>query len=608
MLRLLLLCDLFIGSSLLTMLISTGLTAADTAFFAQPQNAGRVPVKLYPMENVVPGNPALITFGMPFTRGSVSESNLKTVRVLTVDNNELPVHVSQLSPWRHVAGKEIDGHFVRFAMIQFRYTFSSIFPEYETVYVEWGRDRRTRDIEEAVEPRSAWHLVDSGTFTAGDSIYEPDVYAVLPKEYLCNGSLKLTRMLPIDDSVPEYHENSDEVDAITLWPDYRKMDHAQHNNFFTLLNECRSPVAERNLCPYKTEYEPWLYDRSTAMFVLYMRSGHLKPLMEAVRHTQFYRNKLWDDKTTPSRFIGLFKLKVPVAEGYPTGNGAMYSYNQCLAYNYWLTGDWSVLREIEWVVNAHEQNDEPTRWSPALGFWTERHTAFRLLANTIAYEVTGKEVYRNSIIDQYNDFIWHQNGAGGILPADRVDGGLYHHSNQHGDGKPNIFVASSWMTVLTVDAMLRVYALTEDSTIGEFIRRVGSIERAACKLDGNHTYGGEPLRYADYMMNCNGTSAARHGSMVEHSLEIASAAAWAAYFSYHSGALDTTLVSLADELYKAYGKGINHWINPPGSGNGDFFFRVTPWRKYAWEYVPSGSFSWLMTNLKNLVELENQTR
>ena len=578
---------------------SLNLLAQDNAFFAPPQSSGHIAVKLYPMENITPGSPVLVTFGMPFSRGSIDDSGLSTVRLTDSSGGEIPAHVSKMTPWRHLTDIERDGSSVRFALIQFSYTFSRAFPEFETIKLDWGQAKRTLTISEAENPHSSWHLVDSGTFSSVDSVYEPDVYAVLPREYLCGGSLKLTRMIPFDDSVPESLEAPDAISSVSSWPNYTKMDHAQHNFFFTLLNETGSESSNLRLCPYKTAYEPWLYDRSTAMFLLYMRSGFLKPLREAVRHAQYYRNQLWDDTTSPPRFIGLFRLKVPQTEGYPTGNGAMYSYNQCLAYNYWLTGDSSVLDEIEWVVSAHEQNDEPTRWAPSLGFWTERHTAFRLLANAVGFEVTGKDIYRKAVVSQYKDLIWHQNGAGGALPEDRIFGGLYHNSRQHGDGEPSVFVASSWMTVLTVDAMLRVYALTEDPGIGKFIHKIGDFERAACKLDGNHIYGGGPLYYADYMMNHDGTSAARNGSMVEHSLEIASAVAWAAYFSGQTEEkVDPTLISLAEHLYAAYETGVSHWIRKNDPADDISVFQVSPWRKYGWQYVPSGSLSWVMRALK----------
>ncbi len=590
-------CFAVISSILVMLYCAFNLYGEFLSFFAPPLREGRIAVKLYPMENVDPGRPTLVTFGVPFTKGSVTESGLTRVRVLSSDNDEIPSHVALLTPWRKLPDKKTVRGSVRIARIQLLYTFSVVYPDHEIVTVEWGLQERLKNVETFRNPRSAWHLVNSGSFLAADSVYEPDVYTVLPKEYMCSGSLKPGRMLPLDDNITAQREDPHVIDSTKEWPGYLEMDHAQHNSFFTLLNENETPVSPGNLCPYKSEYEPWLYDRSTAMFILYMRSGHLRALREAVRHTQFYRSNLWDDTTVPARFIGLFKLKVPEAKGFPTGNGAMYSYNECLAYNYWLTGDQEVLEEIEWVVNAHEQNDEPVRWDPSLGFWTERHTAFRLLANTVAFEVTGKAVYRDSLVSQYHHFIRHQDGAQGALPADRVDGGLYHHSSQHGDGAPG-FIASSWMTVLASVAMLRVYALNEDAAIANFIRKIGHFEQAACKLDQKHAYGVGPLWYCDYIVRHDGSSVVRTGHTVEHSLEIAATVAWSAYFSELLGMPDTSLINLADRLYDSYDAGVNFWIKPGESGKGNFSFLVSPWRKYAWEYVPSGSLSWVMTGLK----------
>ncbi|MFC1551522.1 hypothetical protein ACFL6P_03035 [Candidatus Latescibacterota bacterium] len=567
-------------------------------FYSPPQTSGSIPVRLYPTEHVSLGKPTLVTFGMPFTRGSITESDLDTVRLISGGNTGIEIYIDQLSTWRHVSDTAFNGTSVRVARLQFVYTFSVSYPDYETITLEWGMKNRTNNRSIFQNPRSAWHLVESGTYEAEDNVFEPDVYAVLPKEILCNGSISTTRMLPFDDSVSEKREAPEVFERIQNKHGYEIMDHAQHNFFFTIINRDNSRVKTGNQCPYKTMYEPWLYDRSTAMYMLYMRSGSISSLREAVRNTQFYKNNLYDDTASLSRFTGLFKLKNPALEGYPTGNGAMYSYNECLAYTYWLTCDEDMLNPIEWVVNAHERNDEATRWYPSIAFWTERHTALRLLANTVAYEITGKDVYRDSLISQYGDFIWHQNGAGGMLPDDRIDGGLWHFGSQHGDGGEKALVASSWMTVLTVNAMVRAYAFTEDRDIADFIRRTGDFELAACKRDEMHSYGAGPLWYCDYMVRSDGSSEVRSGHTIEHSLEIASAVAWAAYFADLLNADDEPYINCADKLFASYKAGVQYWIRPNAPNERNTVYRVSPWRKYGWEYRPSGSLSWIMNNLK----------
>jgi hypothetical protein len=334
-------------------------------------------------------------------------------------------------------------------------------------------------------------------------------------------------------------------------------------------------------------------------------------LRQAVRNEQFYLRHLYRPGQAPDYSVGLFDLKVPDPFSPTGGNSAMYSYAESLAYTHWLTGDPHSRTAIDWVVNAHEKQDEHPRWSPTAPAWTERHTAFRLLCNAIGWEVTGNQTYRDSMLAFAYDFLWHQSGAGGQLPSGAVTGGLFHYGSQHGDGSTNDFTASSWMSVLTQEAMLRVYFLTEDPEIAFFIKQMGNFFNKATKFDDQHLYDtyldGAPLWYGDYMMLWSGQSDERDGSEVEHALEMACAAAWASYFSSISGSSDTTLTGLAKRLFFTYDQGVNHWTRPPAPASGKAAFRVSPPRKYAWEYRPSGSFSWLMGQLESTVSQTTET-
>src|SRR5262245_41372619 len=52
------------------------------AFLAPAEPAGHVDVQLTPLANVAAGVPEVVTFGVPFTRGSVNQAQLSQVRVL----------------------------------------------------------------------------------------------------------------------------------------------------------------------------------------------------------------------------------------------------------------------------------------------------------------------------------------------------------------------------------------------------------------------------------------------------------------------------------------------------------------------------------------------
>lgn len=575
------------------LLFATGLVAVEP-FFAPAQPTGSVTVKLHPTEGLGTSTARLVTLGLPFPRGSISAAQLSTVRVLK-GGVEQACFVEQLTPWRHVTNTAIDGASVRVARIQFMHTPAVTFPNSEDVIIEWGVTARSLNLPSLTNPRNGWHQVTTAPWIAADNVFEPDVYAVLPKSMLAAGAISARRMDPLDAGVPDTRENPATTDAIATWPGYTERDHAQHNFFYSLINEDDPGVTVGNQCPFKTDFEPWLYDRGAAMFALYLRSGNFKHLREAVRNTLFYKGKLYPDSTTPASSIGGFSIKDP---NPASGVDSKYSYNECLAYHYWLTGDNDVYAAMDWVVACQQANAPNSRWAPAQGFWTERSVAFKLLANVVLYEVKGDTAARTRIITQTDDLIWHQDGASGTSPAipstGRIDGGLYHYGSQHGDGTAGAFLASGWMSVLLQDAMIRAYAFMEDADVAAFIRRMGNFLRVACKSDTGHQYGGGALYYVDYMMRYDGVSDVRSTGEEEHSLEMAAALAWSWYFSELTGVADASMKTMADNCYDVYDLGVNHWIRPAGPASGLTAYRISPWRKYGWEHRPSGSLSWLM--------------
>src|SRR5204863_1271980 len=91
------------------------------SFFAPAEPSGSVNVQLVPLANVTAGVQEVVTFGVPFTRGSVSQSQLSGLRVLH-NGVEVPAFVEQLTPWRSIDDPAVDGKSVRVARIQIPYT------------------------------------------------------------------------------------------------------------------------------------------------------------------------------------------------------------------------------------------------------------------------------------------------------------------------------------------------------------------------------------------------------------------------------------------------------------------------------------------------------
>ena len=535
------------------------------AFFAPPAPTGSVDVQLTPLANVAAGTQEIVTFGVPFTRGSISAAQLANVRVLK-NGVEIPAFVEQLTPWRSIDDPAIDGQSVRVARIQIPYTFAAL--STESITVQWGGPARTLNRATLQDPRLEWHTATSGTFVSGDNVEEPDVLPVLPKEYLAKGMLD-ARTDPTSNAVAPTRDDPAVTDAMTF-SGYTELDYAQKNFFYTIINQ--NPGITVN---YKTDPEPWLYDRASGMYELYLRSGFTTALREAVRAADFYADHI--------NAQGFFTLKA---------GDTKYAYNESLAYTYWLMGDSKMLAPISTVVSAH--SGTATRWNPNLSFWTERNVGYKLLANEVGYEVTGNTSFKNTVQTIIADLIYHQNGAGGQLPANRVDGGLYHIGEQHDASEvedPNVLIASSWMSALIVDPMVRVFGVWQNAQISDFIVRMGNFEKVASKTDADGQLEAGSTRYPDYLMRTDGTSENRSDTDVQHALDVGGVAAWASYFAELRGTPDPSLRQLANDLYRTYDIGVNFWTRPGGTN-----YNVSPPRRYTWEYKNSASFSWALTS------------
>lgn len=523
-------------------------------FFAPPQYSGSIQVKLVPTEAVSPGTATLVTFGFPFPRGSVTVAGLSKVRILK-NGSEISAYVNQLTPWRHIYNTNIDGQSVRVARIQISYTFSSTNPE--NITVEWGLNDRTKNISSLTSVRNGWHKVTSGTFRnppSGHSVYEPNIYAVLPKAYMCLGLLR-EPMKPMDNVVGEVQDSGEDMQNYNF-TGYQKYDFMSKNLFYT--------YAQNNFANMYTATEPWLYDRSASMFVLYFRSGFFTALREAVRNGVFYSTYIEDGRWTP------------------LVDDDKYQYPECLAYIHWITGDDEIVSQIVDMANSMTTR---TAYTTSGGF-TERHPAYKLLGNLLAYEVSGNTTVKNKAKTIIQDFLNWQNGAGGVIPTPRIDGGLWHKGNQHDsyceeitNGPCEQFLASPWMSVLLTDAMVRAYSQTEDANVANFLKRFGNFLKESSTWTGGY-------RYASYLFGINGVIVNRQNDNMEHAVETCALAAWSYYFSKLTGTPDASLEQLATNLYDTFEYRVDTQLPD---------YDVSPPRKYGWQYRTSGGFSWALS-------------
>jgi hypothetical protein len=573
---------------------------------------GIVEVRLHPVEGVAAGSEQLITFGVPFPRGSITQAGLSKVRVLDSRGQEIPAYVEQLTPWRHINNAALDNTSVRVARIQIRRSLGVVHPNAEAIRVEWGFSDRTQSRPSLENPRNGWQPVTTGSFIAGDGVSEPRVYAVLSSSVLSKGLLRLGPMRPFHQDIAATRDDPAVMDATEHYPEYREQMFASKNFFYAHINEDDPRVTTANQTPYKSaEGEPWLYDRVSAFYGLYFRSGSFKALRESVRAGEYYRVNLYPDGTTPSSAVGTFRLKNPNPSGYIGANGAMYSYSEGLAYSHWATGDDLAKDGARLAAKAQQDaNDEPDRWSTGSSY-TERHVGIKLSGLVVGYELFGDvpykagatQTYRERVLTLTNNLIWHQNGAGGALPANRVDGGLWKYGGQEGNGPSGSLLVSFWQTPFVIDPMVRAYVLTDNVEIAHFIRRTGNALKYGAKSYSPaqrtvYTNVPENLRLVDYVTLVDGSTYAADGAGPEHTLSVGGAMAWAYYFSRLTGQPDATLAEAANELYRTYDYETNEWTRPGGPASGLSAYRNSPWRRYNWTYKTSGSLSWCLSDVR----------
>lgn len=563
--------------------------AAVESFHASPVTGGSIEVNLHATEVVSANTAVVASFGVPFPRGSITAGGLANLRVLSA-GIEVPAYVIELTPWRHRSNAAIDGQSVRIALVQVEVSFPNT-AQPKTIVVEWGGPARTLNRPTRALRATTWHQVTSGSFVAADNVFEPNVLAQLPAEWLSRGVLRSNRSLPFDASNSAARDNPTTMDATPSWPGTQEAERALKNNFYTTINQDDPLVT--TLIAYKTTREPWLYDRSATMFTLYFRSGSVKALREAIRSSDFYRTKL--------NAAGAFTIE---------SGDSKYSYNESLAYAFWCTGDSTFLPAISATADVH--NASPSAWTASLNFWTERMIAFKLMAHAIDYEVTGSTARRDSVNAVVQGLVDHQNGAALPIPASgRVDGGWYHTGNQHDPTEmPGaLYGASSWMTALVSDALRRAYFTAEDIPTAQMIRRTGTFLKGSLRNEVGQ-YDGTMTWAPRYIIEWDGTDFAPDVQEAdplheeEHALETASALAWADYFGALLNQRDPSLAAIMDNLYDTYDLGVNFWIRPTAPASaGLAAFRISPPRKWSWEHRTSDGLSWAIAATTAAAEL-----
>ena len=143
--------------------------------------------------------------------------------------------------------------------------------------------------------------------------------------------------------------------------------------------------------------------------------------------------------------------------------------------------------------------------------------------------------------------------------------------------------------------MVRGYADTGRADVAGFIRRMGTFLLASTKVVPDAEYDSNGMiRPVDYATNADGPTYAPDGPQAQQGPAGSGARAWAYYFSLLTHQPNPAFRSAAQQLYDTFDLSVNFWTRPAAPASMAAAYRISPWRKYAWQFRTSGSLSWCM--------------
>lgn len=503
---------------------------------------GFVVATLHPTDAATMGSAIVVSFGVPFPRGTVDE--VGSIRVTDESGVEIPAHIEELARWRSLSGGSVSS--VRSALVQLSRTFSSATPV--NVQVHWGAAPASNPARMG-DPWATYAAIGESSFfpdayPAGEAVTEPTVYATFPPDWL-GACILRTRTEPFGTD-----------------PGWAFFDDVAPQFARTGVNDVDPGVTAPNRIDYVGEGEPWLFDRALTLFGMYIRSGDVAWLRHAHRAAYFYGEHITS--------AGYFDL----ADG-----DLKYAYGSPMFLDLMLLGDTRHLPRINAVASAGAEWNET--YTAATNFWTERHQTYALLAALVAWEATGSATHGARAIEVAQEtFRMAREPVSGWA----VEGCVLHSQDSHeGDGEPSP-ICSPWMNALLGDAVFRYYVHSEDSMALTYLAGVADFVRTT----GSATDGAGLSPY--YLVS----SQIADEPDIEHACDVAGLVARGVWAKTALGSDATPLATTLEGLVTNCRDNLESWHRPGGPAAGLAEWRLTPARKLNWWFGTTLDLPWLV--------------
>ncbi len=456
-----------------------------------------------------------VSFGIPFGPGWLSDDGL--IRAIGGSGEEIPVFSKPLVYWWIDQRKGS----LRSVLVQFEVVVQHKTPQ--TVTITWNRPR-TRSLKAMIpipETQQEKHVdppADHRRYADSYRYRCPKVLALLPTEWLC-ASLLAWQQVPAKQN------------QVAPWYDEHLL--------------AKFDYSTRNISANRAHFSAHLFDRPATYAEVYVRHGQAKHLLAALRAGDFYIQHLGPD--------GFFDIKPEKDHKYVYAEGS--------AILYMLTGD---ERYRQAVARAVKSWDTYTGFDyTGVGFWTERHTGFGMLAYVHAYELSGDERLLDKARRYFEVVLRMQ-----IKPLDgkEPDGAWLHAAGSHGDGRG--WTTSPWMSCFLTDAIWRYWMLSGDRRCPASLAMYAKFtERWSVTADG---------RGMQYMANSPGRGAGRPVGGPAHNVGGIRLLALGHYFA---DGTDESFLKKIETLW------------PPVMQDG----ANSPARKFNWRFRGNSLLIWLLT-------------
>lgn len=311
--------------------------------------------------------------------------------------------------------------------------------------------------------------------------------------------------------------------------------------------------------------EPWLFDRATVFFKLWLRTNDEKYRAHAIDLVHRYYARIMTEKDAaagkwPGVFVG--------ASWY---GDTKYSYIEPALWYERLTGDAQYRDKCRMIYEAH-LTWWPIGYLPTSAAWTERHHAYAIAACLAWHHLSGSA----EALDKARAYVET------VLSMSDESGAPLHTMSQHeGNANDSRMISSPWMSAFLAQYMLAYWRTTGDERIVRWLSRYtdfllahGFADRAA---ESVHLTGWQIPWYL-----CGpGVQFSENGGFgdYEHCLDVAGVLAKGVWAKRRLG-LDATAARAMYDHQRALARRVfDNWIREtPGLPR----YRLAPPRKFNW--------------------------